>query len=283
MTTGHIGFEGHTPQVTLNPIDPSQKSKPRGAAALTEKQVYEKMWTVENYRKVSPGELAANQFINVAKPNKDDEIIDFGCGTGRGGFMLCFMGNMNVTMTDFASNCLDDDVKLACKNFPEKIRFIEQDLNDTPTLHSKYGYCTCMTSICCALNTEYEDDYIDPNEIVVPGPYGAPWPEVIETKYLDIGDSEVSIRIEDENAKMPAAWALNDHSARKRATRDAIENFCEWMQVDSESIEQLQDDFERIAKVKRFYPNMGAIVTSKTVKPAKISSPLFTQPILRSK
>jgi len=141
MTTGHLGWQGHTPSIKIKPVDPTQKSKPRGAAALTEKQVYEKMWTVENYRKVSPGELAANTFINVAKPKKDDEIIDLGCGTGRGGFMLCFMGNMSVVMTDFASNCLDDDVKLACKNFPDRIRFIEQDLNDIPTLHCKYGYC----------------------------------------------------------------------------------------------------------------------------------------------
>ena len=139
MTTGNMGFAGQTPKATIKPIDPTQKKKKK---VLSEKEKYEKMWTVDDYRKVSPGELAANTFRTVVKPSPGDEIIDFGCGTGRGGFMLCFMGGMNVTMTDFASNCLDADVKLACKNFPEKIRFIEQDLNDNPTLHCRYGYCT---------------------------------------------------------------------------------------------------------------------------------------------
>lgn len=113
---------------------------------------------------------------------------------------------------------------------------------------------------------EYEVEfYIDPNEVVVPGPYGPPWPEVVEPEYFDIGGVEVIMTVEDENAKMPATWAITTDSKVKRAASDAVENFCEWMQMDRESIEQLQEDLINIAKVKNFYPNMGDIITSKTV------------------
>ncbi len=150
--------------------------------------------------------------------------------------------------------------------------FPEEDEDQKTYSTTKYKSWSQPYMISSSNDYEYEDDYyIDPNEVVVPGPYGAPWPEVVETEYLDIGDSEVSIRIEDENAKMPATWAITTDTKVKRAASDAVVNFCEWMQMDSESIGQLQDDFQKIAKVKRFYPNMGDIITSKASRPAKRS------------
>ena len=139
MEPAKLGLAGKPPSVTMGKIDPNT---PRIVKVLTEKQKYEKMWKVEDYRKVSPGELAGNTFLSVVKPDRDSEVIDFGCGTGRGSFYLCFMGNMNVTSMDFASNCLDSDVKLAMSNYPERIRFVEKDLNEAPTINAKYGYCT---------------------------------------------------------------------------------------------------------------------------------------------
>ena len=139
MQTKQAFLEGKKPKATIKPIDPN---KPRKEKKLTEKQKYEKMWTVPDYRKVSPGELAANTFLSVAKPKVGDEIIDFGCGTGKGSFFLWAMGQMNVTMADFATNCLDDDLKTACEKFPDKIRFIEHDLNDKFEETYRYGYCT---------------------------------------------------------------------------------------------------------------------------------------------
>ena len=100
------------------------------------------MWTVDDYRKVSPGELAANTFFSVAKPEAGDEITDFGAGTGRGGLMLWAMGKMNVTMLDFASNSLDSDLVTATEKFPDQIRFKEHDLTNPIETHTRYGYCT---------------------------------------------------------------------------------------------------------------------------------------------
>lgn len=134
-----LGFAGKTPGVKLDKIDPT---KPRKEKKLTEKQKYEKMWTVPDYRKVAPGELAANTFLSLAKPKAGEEVIDFGAGTGRGGLMLWAIGKLNVTMLDFASNCLDDDLVTATEKFPDQIRFEEHDLTEPTGKHARYGYCT---------------------------------------------------------------------------------------------------------------------------------------------
>ncbi len=61
------------------------------------------------YRVVAPGEHLAQQFLAQARPRKGASVIDFGCGTGRGALMLAVLGGLNVTMVDFARNCLDDE------------------------------------------------------------------------------------------------------------------------------------------------------------------------------
>ncbi len=142
MTTAQLGFAGKTPGVEIGKIDPT---KPRVIKTLTEKEKYTKMWTVDEYRKVAPGELAANTFMSIAKPKAGDTVTDFGAGTGRGGLMLWVMGKMNVTMLDFAANCLDDDLVTATQKFPDQIRFVEHDLMDPiePIDEAtRYGYCT---------------------------------------------------------------------------------------------------------------------------------------------
>ena len=137
--SGQVGFGGQKPTVKIGKIDPNQ---PRVDKTMTEKEKYEKMWTAPDYRKVSPGEMAANTFLTTAKPKAGDEITDFGAGTGRGGLSLWAMGKMNVTMLDFASNCLDADLVTATEKFPEQIRFREHDLTDPLEAHTRYGYCT---------------------------------------------------------------------------------------------------------------------------------------------
>jgi SAM-dependent methyltransferase len=139
MHNTKVGLAGKTPAVRQKPIDPNQ---PRKIKVLSEKEKYEKMWTVADYRKVAPGEHAAQGFMQIASPKAGEDVIDFGCGTGRGAFWLTFMGNLTVTGLDFASNCLDDDVRMSMDNYPEKIKFIEHDLNDASPVKAKYGYCT---------------------------------------------------------------------------------------------------------------------------------------------
>lgn len=125
--TAHAGFQGAAPSVSIgNP----------------ERDKYKKMWDIPAYRNFSPGEESAMTFLAQAKPLPDSEVIDFGCGTGRGGLMLGLFGNMKVTLLDFADNCLDEDVANACVTQPHRIKFIEGDLTRPIGLFASYGYCT---------------------------------------------------------------------------------------------------------------------------------------------
>jgi hypothetical protein len=99
--------------------------------ALTEREKYHRMWAVPGYRDVSPGELAAATFIEKVKP--DGLVIDFGCGTGRGGLAIAQAGH-DVVLVDFASNCRDPEAMA--------LPFVEADLSEPCPLRASYGYCT---------------------------------------------------------------------------------------------------------------------------------------------
>jgi hypothetical protein len=100
----------------------------------------------------------------------------------------------------------------------------------------------------------FEEDpyYIDPNDVVVPGPYGPGWPGVIEPIEFQIGKSKITIEIEDENAKMPLVWAITKDEKVARQASDAIEIFCEWMQMDPCEIEDLAAQLSDIGEIKEF-------------------------------
>lgn len=110
--------------------------------ANAERAKYQKLWQRPEYRDTAPGERAAMVFLQQAGPPKDAEVIDFGCGTGRGGLMLALMGNMKVTLLDFTDNCLDPEVAQACETQGGRLRFIQHDLLHMPQINASYGYCT---------------------------------------------------------------------------------------------------------------------------------------------
>lgn len=123
------------------------KGEARGFApslktAPTEKSKYEQMWARREYRAVSPGEQVSFLFREVVRPVKGADAIDFGCGTGRGGHALAMFCKLNVTLVDFAGNCLDKDVKEAIEEFPDRLKFIEHDLTKPLDIKARYGYCT---------------------------------------------------------------------------------------------------------------------------------------------
>lgn len=125
------GLVGIAPTVLVRPIPVNP-----------EKAKYEKLWgDVPDYRVVSPGESIAMTFLEQAKPEKDAECIDFGCGTGRGALMLALFGGMRVKMLDFAENCLDPEVAEACITQPTRLSFRAHDLSEVPTENAAYGYC----------------------------------------------------------------------------------------------------------------------------------------------
>lgn len=110
---------------------------------LSEQEKYEKMWgEVDNYRVVAPGEATVPIFLQNAKPKPDSTVIDFGAGTGRGALLLAILGGVKVKMLDFASNCLDEDVRNALVTQSHVLDFTQHDLMNKVPFTAEYGYCT---------------------------------------------------------------------------------------------------------------------------------------------
>jgi len=130
MSTAIAGVTGEAPVVAIENVRP------------LEKDLYTKLWEMPEYRKEAPGEKISHEFLAQAKPKAGSSVIDFGCGTGRGGLNLAFFGNMDVTMVDFAPNCLDADIVPMLETQKHTLRFVEADLSQPLPIKAAYGYCT---------------------------------------------------------------------------------------------------------------------------------------------
>ena len=128
MTTGRTGMVGHPPTIL---IGKSERAK------------YVEMWEQPEYRAVAPGEHYIGRFVAAANPQPGETLIDFGCGTGRGAVKLNGQAKLDVTMMDFASNCLDEWVGRLCGKL-DTLRFVCHDLVKWPypVKRARYGYCT---------------------------------------------------------------------------------------------------------------------------------------------
>ena len=111
---------------------------------------------------------------------------------------------------------------------------------------------------------------IDANDLQIPGPYGPPWPYVTKPVEFEIGDAKITINVIDENAKMPLIWAVTKDKEVTRAAGDALEIFCELMQLDYETIDTLKFQLEDIKEYKEYSKDLKPIKTvEKTVKKVK--------------
>jgi predicted RNA methylase len=131
MSTVPVGMVGAAPKVVVG-----LSSRP------PEKELYTKLWEMPSYRDDSPGEVVAQQFLQQARPKPGATVLDLGCGTGRGGLQLALFGGMNVTMVDFAPNCLDQDIRDMLEAQKHTLRFVEDDLNTELKESAEYGFCT---------------------------------------------------------------------------------------------------------------------------------------------
>lgn len=102
----------------------------QATAGMTEKEKYELMWSMEQYRTMSPGELLVDFFVENFKP--EGKVIDFGCGTGRAGKRMKEKG-LEPLLMDFTENSRDEDNDLP---------FVLQDLTEPINEKAEYGFCT---------------------------------------------------------------------------------------------------------------------------------------------
>jgi len=110
---------------------------------MTERDKYRLMWSVEEYRNVSPGEACVDQILERLSPS--GLVIDYGCGTGRASLALA-RRNVPVLLVDFADNCRDEEAM----NLP----FLEWDLSKPLPCASNFG-------ICCDVMEHVPEDQID--------------------------------------------------------------------------------------------------------------------------
>lgn len=97
---------------------------------MTEAEKYAKMWQFDGYRETAPGELCAEMFLEVVRP--DGLVIDFGCGTGRGALKISQI--VPVLLLDFVENSRDEEAL--------SLPFELADLTKPIPHYSRYGYCT---------------------------------------------------------------------------------------------------------------------------------------------
>jgi SAM-dependent methyltransferase len=129
MTTAQAGFGGMPPEVHVGAGNP-------------EAEKYGKLWALPEYRKVAPGEATAQDFLRQARPRAGAEVIDFGCGTGRGALMLALLGGLKVTMVDFVRNCLDPELEEALATQAHALSFVKADLERPLPMVAEYGFCS---------------------------------------------------------------------------------------------------------------------------------------------
>ena len=127
--TGFSSLIADAPEVTVDKVRP------------LEKDLYKMMWDKPEYRQVAPGEKIAHEFLKQAKPKQGATVLDLGCGTGRGGLNLAFFGGLDVTMVDFADNCLDKDIVPMLETQKHALRFVEADLSQPLPVQAAYGFC----------------------------------------------------------------------------------------------------------------------------------------------
>jgi hypothetical protein len=104
----------------------------------------------------------------------------------------------------------------------------------------------------------------EPNKLVVHGPYGPPWPYVVEPVEIEFGDARIMIEIIDENAKLPLCWGTFSDPNAKREAKAAIVTFCEWMQMEPNNIGSLLAQLENIKEIKPFSVNLKPVVAVTT-------------------
>ena len=89
---------------------------------ITETEKYAAMWAIPDYRQWSPGEQVAAQCVEIAQITAQQTVIDFGCGTGRGGWRVQQLTGCSVIQVDLIDTARDPGIDLP---------FICADLTDT--------------------------------------------------------------------------------------------------------------------------------------------------------
>jgi hypothetical protein len=127
-----------------------------------------------------------------------------------------------------------------------------------------------VNSVGEADNISGVTDFNDPNSLIVRGPYGPPWPFIIEPVEIEIGSAKVRIEIEDENAKYPLGWMLLDDKKVQREASAGLETFCEWMDINSVRLDSLKEQLKGISEIKTFKLEFEPVTVNEETQTAAV-------------
>lgn len=102
---------------------------------------YRKLWKLDAYRRVSPGEQTVPLLLEHMPLRPESHLIDFGCGTGRGGDLIFRTVGCRITFMDFVGHCLDVGVKARVDANTEKLSFHQVDLEQPISIKAAFGLC----------------------------------------------------------------------------------------------------------------------------------------------
>lgn len=102
---------------------------------------------------------------------------------------------------------------------------------------------------------------------LIRGPYGPPWPLVSDPVELKIGPVDLTIEIEDENAKFPICWMLMNDQSLARSINAGFQTLCQWMDYSTSQIEAIRQQVAQIAKIKPYRQVIAAIPSRPSERP----------------
>jgi len=116
---------------------------------------------------------------------------------------------------------------------------------------------------------------VTPDDLLIPGPYTADWPYVMEPIELEIGAAKVTIYIEDENAKLPLSWAITSDTEANKKAQAVLSMFYDWIGLDAAQRQTLAMQLAQIQQKKAFELNPNPIML--TVAAPAAQTPPQTQ------
>lgn len=110
-----------------------------------EREKYEKMWQIPDYRITSPGHMCSSVFFDFfgERLKNGDSITDFGCGTGLVALSFLERG-LKVHLVDIARNCLQDQIEALTLLIPDQIQFTQTCLWNMPETTPATDWIYCM-------------------------------------------------------------------------------------------------------------------------------------------
>ncbi len=103
----------------------------------------------------------------------------------------------------------------------------------------------------------------NPDTAVIRGPYGPPWPLIMEPAEFKIGSVTVRIEIEDENAKYPICWGSTNEEKILHEAMAGLGTFCEWMGFNYSQARSLRLQLKEIGRIKPYRSDFRPIAAAE--------------------